>query len=221
MKPKLNPNQYQELERSIRKLDGGIHGVFYDGAIDLDRYSLSNRRILWILKEAVGDYIANRYDNQLIDSNITNRSFCPTLRVVANTSYGILMHKNLKSEIPDLYNGPAEILREIAIINVKKAMGETSSPNGRILQAYKENKDLLLKQIRYYDPDIIIFGFPESCSEIIYDIIGPDARKHGHQIGDCACFTTSQRLFIWTYHPAKPGNGAKYIEEILSKGSVP
>jgi hypothetical protein len=222
MKIKLDQLKHQEIDDAISGLDTGEYGVFYDGAIDLERYSLSVPRILWILKEAVGDYGEDRYSNQLIDKNIRNRSLCKTLRVIAYVSYGILKQKALWSDIPDLYNGAAEILREVAIINVKKAMGEVASrSNGSILRAYDENNKLLQMQMAFYDPDIVIFGFPEACSRIVHDIIRHDAPNAlGHSLGECAYYLAPQRKFIWHYHPAKPGNGATYVEEILAAANA-
>lgn len=222
MKPKLDRTQHQELDNATSSLDGGEYGVFYDGAIDLERYSSSPLRILWLLKEAVGDYGADRYDNQLVDANIKNHSFCSTLRVIAYTSYGILMRKRLWSEIPGLYNGAAEVLREIAIINVKKTMGEVSSSNNRqIVRAFEENKALLQRQIDFYNPDILICGFPEACSGIVYDVVGQDIghdnpKQIVQHIGDCAYFITPRKKILWHYHPGKPGNGETYVEEILA-----
>ena len=223
MKPNLDNNKHREIDDLIGNLSGEESRVFYDGAIDLNRYNLASQRILWILKEAVEDYGADRYNNQLIDDNMNYRTFCPTLEVVAYASYGILRRKSLWSDIPYIYDddGPAEALREIAIINVSKAMGESISPDSRILSAYQENKELIKKQLDFYDPEIVILGFPEACSQIVQDIIAQDGSIQGSgRVGDCAYFVTPTRKFIWHYHPAQRGSREIYTEEILSAANA-
>ena len=218
MKVDLNKSQHDRIKQMIGAVDGEEYGVFYDGAFDVGRYSKSKIRILWVLKEAVGDYGVDEYNIDLIDSNTEKRTFCKTLEIVAYTSYGILNDKRVWNAIPSLYEGPAEALREIAIINVSKAMGATTSPNQRILRAYENNKLIIEEQLKYYDPDVIIFGFPNACSGIVYDIIENDGgnTKNRREIGDCAFFTSENRKYIWHYHPARRHLGDQiYVEEIL------
>lgn len=51
-----------------------------------------------------------------------------------------------------------QVAEEIAYINIKKTGGGGKSNIKEIKDAYSENEELLLKQIKEYNPNIIIFG---------------------------------------------------------------
>jgi len=57
-------------------------------------------------------------------------------------------------ENPDML----EAFKSVAYINVKKLPGLTKSNHYNISIAYNKYKNILLKQIKYYNPDIIIGG---------------------------------------------------------------
>jgi hypothetical protein len=64
----------------------------------------------------------------------------------------------------------AKIVRNIAAINVKKLPGFTSTYDYQsICEAYFNHKDILLKQIMTYNPDIIIGG---STLQLFFDDLG-------------------------------------------------
>lgn len=219
MKTDVHHSKVAELRDKILNLDGGDYGIFGDGIIDVHHYNSANVRILWLLKEAVGDYAATEYTLSLIQENIDRQSFCPTLRVIAYVSHGILSGTKLWREIPDLYNGAADSLKKVAIVNVKKSMGQTSSGDNRmIVEAFENNKNLILEQIETYDPDVVIMGFPGACQMIVRQVIDHFEPRSltSKQVGDCAYFSGDRRTYLWPYHPGGPGKGEAYCEDIFA-----
>jgi hypothetical protein len=217
MKPRIDVLKVKELERAIETPGGGQDDVFTDGIIDIDKYNNAALRILWVLKEAVSDYVATKYDLELIETNIVNRSFARTLENIGYVSYAILNDLKTWEDIPGIYDGAAESLKQIAIINVKKSMGEVASNSGVIMRAFEENKSLVFQQIAVYNPDIVIMGYPYACEAIVDQIIDHFEPNPGpmKSCGDCGHLLGKNWLYLWVYHPAKPGNGKRYCEEIL------
>lgn len=137
----------------------------YDGVYDIDKYSSSSPRIMWVLKEFVdnvingkpsgGDY--NVYDCFENDKNAIRKN--PTWRRLIYTSYGIANRRkwNEMDWIKDDLS-MVDILKQVAYINVSKMPGNITSDDNNIKTCYSIWNPILLEQIRLYSPNIIIFG---------------------------------------------------------------
>lgn len=137
----------------------------YDGVCDLEKYSSSSPRIMWVLKEFVdeitdgkpsgGDYKV--YDCFGKDKDDIRKN--PTWRRLIYTSYGIANRRkwNEMDWIKDDLS-MVDILKQIAYINVSKMPGNITSDDNNIKGCYSIWHHILLEQIRVYNPNIIIFG---------------------------------------------------------------
>jgi hypothetical protein len=199
-------------------LDNDRHFVI-DGIIDLEKYLNAKYRILWVLKEASSNdtwsYLVKFKD--IVWLKEKGKSV-PTLKRIIYTTYGILRDCEWH-EIPDAKNEKAfEPLQEIAIINIKKIPGSSTSDDKIIQQAYYENQELLRMQINVYNPDIIIFG---NTLQYFYksDFHGLEtAEKQNTNYGN-AFYDTGDKLYIHTWHPAVRGAGfsdKEYVMDIVS-----
>jgi len=139
--------------------------VIVDGIVNIEKYTNSSLKILWILKEpnssdskwSYQDYLSITEIERKIGSQQNTLTYRPFQKILY-TSYGII--SNMKyALIPtitekDVYS----IGEQIAYINIKKTGGSSSSKYREIQNAFEENKEILLRQISEYDPNIIIFG---------------------------------------------------------------
>lgn len=115
------------------------------------------------------------------------------------------------SSRPDM----ALLLRSIAFINVKKLPGLTRSNNDEILLAYRASQDIILEQIRAYEPDYIL-GCRPHTSAIIKDLGATPAEitiqnsVRYAKISNC--------LLLDMYHPAQTTICRdRYVGDILEE----
>lgn len=221
----------QELKNRINEINILIEGKIksdnpetfpiYDGIIDIEKYFNAKYKILWILKEpydeideagnpAGGGWSLPQAINQkktIYEFGREKTSYKPMLYA----SWGILNNFCLWNEMNNVEDDPSMLyaLNSVAYINVKKLPGRTTSNHSVIENAYQKHKEILLKQIEYYNPDIIIggatlpfffkdFGFIENemlrCNGLPYII-------------------NSNKIYISAYHPAQRTSSTDYSQE--------
>lgn len=192
----------------------------YDGIISEKDYANAKFKILWILKEPYDNYNGDggwdtRNDILLKMGSDQCYSKIKTWKTIAYISYGILNGKQYNDITKDSLVYDA--LKSIAYINVSKYPAETTSPNRDkfFQQIYKEKKEVLLKQIETYNPDIIIAG--NVFYLFINDLeISWDEGKAIPEMGK-SYFIKNNKLFIDAYHPANTSLDEKtYCDAIIS-----
>jgi hypothetical protein len=106
-----------------------------------------------------------------------------------------------------------KILKSIAVINVKKLPGLTRTQSfNPIAEAYTKNKAILLKQIRAYDPDILIGA---STMPLFYDDLEIDRKKIA-KYGSVNYVTKDAKIYIDAYHPAQTTiTRSQYVNDII------
>ncbi len=145
-----------------------------------------------------------------------NASSKPTWHPIIYVSYGILHGFKTWHEMDWIRNSTdmAEILRKIAFINVNKLSGKRKSDNTQILEYYKQNKEIIAKQIQAFKPDIVI-GYYEILREMYKDS-GINRDKKEIQNGTCEYVITEDRLYISVYHPAQRSySRERYVDDII------
>src|SRR5690606_2002062 len=100
-------------------------------------------------------------------------------------------------------------LKKIAYINIRKSIGGGAQADRSILQEhYNESRQLLLKQIKYLDPNIIIFGNT-------YDFFKSDLEINElNNYGTCNAKNMDNRIYIDAYHPASRLKEETYFNDI-------
>jgi hypothetical protein len=183
----------EELDRELSSIWGEYSIV--DGITDYAKYDKCNTKILWILREPNTGGIKQKWNHRVFhkDDYTKYNKWKATYKNIILVSYGILkgMYK-VESILPDFDEksgkiGDSNVLEEIAIINVKKTGGKSTSNRGELNREYArpEVKEFLFKQIEFIKPDIIInahgiTAFTDDQEEIL-----------------------KERLIIKTYHPAQ------------------
>ncbi|WP_123908301.1 hypothetical protein [Flavobacterium psychrophilum] len=162
-------NKKLELEKLQNEIDLEIAKIisiderkaFPDGIINIDNYLASDLKIMWILKEPNSSEELNWRDEigNLKTETGTKYGWSGTFNPIIYVSYGILNNQNW-NQIPYTNDNPEiiEVLKSIAFVNVKKTPGESVSFDNEIHEYHSNNKEILIKQIKYYQPNVIICG---------------------------------------------------------------
>lgn len=137
-------------------------GVYYK---DAKKYLNSKIRIMWVLKEPYDD----EYDDGEPCGGGWNYFDClepktspwkiRTWKNMIYTTYGIL--NNMKyEEMDSIEDHPemADVLLEIACINLSKMPGHTTTDSSLLPIYYGIWKDILKQQMDLYSPQVVIFG---------------------------------------------------------------
>lgn len=208
-KPKL-VKKIDEIDEMINKTcvdPSGNKEAIGDGIIDIDKYLKSKPKILWILKEAYcedgggWDY-REEWAKEGKLWEWVNASSKPTWHPIIYVTYAILNGFLTWNDMDWIRNSPdmAEVLRNIAVINVKKLPGVRQSNNAEILACYNEHKQIILKQIEVFQPDIVI-GYHEVLRQIYSDL--DISTKNEKRKESCEYVKTHERLYITAYHPGQ------------------
>ncbi len=204
-----------------------------DGIIDVDKYFSAEHKILWILKEPYDDFDDKGEPcgggwglDEAINSKKTIHEFKgsrQTFTPMIYTSWGILNEFCLWGNMRNIEDDPEmlDALKSIAYINVKKLPGHTTSHHSVIENAYHKHKVILLKQIEYYEPDIIIGG--STLHNFFKDLgfTGDEMQKHG----SVNFIIKDKQIFIDAYHPAqRPGTTGvsqeQYCNDIITTVNI-
>ena len=125
-----------------------------DGIIDKKQYVCAPYKILWILKETNGQDFELAWALGYQAKQKNWGGFHKTYRRVVQISSAIL-EKNWDSMSDAKQKFPV-IIPQIAVININKTGGTSKSKHKEILAYYNQNKQLLMRQIKAINPDIII-----------------------------------------------------------------
>jgi hypothetical protein len=149
----MNIDKLIEINQNLDLLPFSV----LDGVTDFSTFESSSMKILWILKEANQDPEKGPHKDDLTNyhRNVTTyKNWRRTYKMIIKTSYGLLNNKNYE-DIPN-EGIISDVMSQIAYINVKKTGGTSKSSYYVILNAYRENKAILLEQIEAIEPEIII-----------------------------------------------------------------
>ena len=207
----------------IKGLTSDVLAPIYDGVSDVEAYIKSSPKIMWILKEPYdnfdeeGNPIGGNYI--LMDDLKINRDFplekpLPlTDRRVIYATYGIFTGY----EYDDMgwYYDPEtyKYLFQIAYINLSKMPGGKKS--GNMTTKFQTWRDIVIKQINLYNPDVIIFG---GTFQYLKEDLGIDNTYLVHTEADWKLniYNQNNTLFVDTYHPGIPGWDRMYVNKIAN-----
>lgn len=201
-------------------------GPVVDGIINVDNYLKAKYRILWILKES-NDVVDGKGGHWNLVTKLNEAELwenqpqtgATTIKRMVYASYGILNGFAEYQHIPSInYPEVLAALKQIGYINVKKIPGGSTANGKEIQKAYIDNRDLLLRQINTYNPDIIITG--NTLQYFFNDLPIPfDNKKYvNSQTGNTAYYPDKDRIYIHAYHPAvwaSTINEEDYCNEII------
>lgn len=218
----------KEIEELICKNyvdENGLCEPIVDGIVNIDKYLQSRFKILWILKEPyddVKDGLPSGGGWHFCNDFLAPDGFYKrigqsraTWHPIIYVTYGLLNDFMLYESMDYLRDDEsmAEIIRSVAVINIKKLPGFTRTYDyGSICNAYNKHKDVLLKQIDTYNPDIIIGG---STLQLFFNDLGIRDKLKNNRTVDYAI--KNSQLFISAYHPAQTQlKRHDYVNDIIN-----
>ncbi len=204
-----------------------------DGIIDIEKYFNAKYKVLWILKEPYDEFDDEGKPfgggwglDEAIRPKQSIHEFTggrPTFKPMIYTSWGILNDFCLWDDMDNVERDPTmlDALKSIAYINVKKLPGYTTSHRTVIEYAYQQHKEILLKQIEYYNPDIIIGG---STLYNFYQDLGI-SREQLQRNDSVNYIIKGDKIFIEAYHPAQRSGTTgvsqeKYCNDIINSVKI-
>ena len=187
-----------------------ILNPIYDGVADIAGYVLLKPKIMWILKEPYDDFTPagkpKGGDWSLMDIDF-RYGISNMHKVMMQISYAI--HNNLDWKKLDYIDDNPDMitsLKQCAYINISKMPAETTSSDTHLWDCYPKWKDIILEQIKLYNPDIIIFG--NTFMYLRNDLNITENDKPIYTVSGKWCSGTYQKdgvIFIDAYHPARKG----------------
>lgn len=205
----------EQIEREIWDTyidENGKAEPIIDGIVDIEEYQKTEPKILWILKEPYDDEedgLASGGGWHFSRDFLAKDDFYKRMGRSRNTwhpilyvSFGIVndfMNYNDMDYLRDDLK-MFEIIKHIAVINVKKLPGFTRTYDfGPILSSYNKHKQLLHRQIDQYNPDIVIGG---STMHLFYEEIGIK-QEDIIKSGSIDYAVKDNKLYISAYHPGQ------------------
>ena len=186
-----------------------------DGVADAEVYLSSNPKVMWVLKEPYDEFENGKPKGggwSITDdciANIDQKSVAPTWHNMVYVMCGI-RHGKKWEEIPYIRDDKsiANILKEIAYINVSKMPNMSTTSDSKLRHLYEIWKKILWKQINLYDPDIIIFG-------ATFQLFQKDFEQNGglRKVNDCNVWAWKDKLLLAAYHPQRKGRD--YVDNLI------
>ncbi|HZY38178.1 MAG TPA: hypothetical protein VFE53_16090 [Mucilaginibacter sp.] len=189
--------------------------VVKDGIIDIPKYCNSMHKILWVLKEAnQADGCGYDMRTGIAESIKTNPETRYTFLPIVYTSFGIL-HNCDWNLIPDLDEEDqsiADIIENVGFVNIKKVPGGRKTNPRELEEAFDSHGDIVLKQIKDYDPDIVILCY---VSNLLAKPLGLTSNFE-KTLGGITYWVKHTKLYIQVYHPNQRGSIQEYCTEIIN-----
>ena len=188
----------------------------YDGVKNIDAYLKSPLKIMWILKEPYdedggGWEISAAYKNEDGRKKATYRRMAAsTYGFINNIYYDDLVKVKDKESI-------FSALDSIAYINLSKMPGNNRTTNTSAKAYYKLWKDFLHKQIRIYNPNVIIFGGTMDYFEFDNEPQLFDTYFNSDVNPECKAkiYQHESRWLISIYHPSAIVSDEVYIDLLI------
>ncbi|MEE1094186.1 MAG: hypothetical protein U0L08_04550 [Bacteroidales bacterium] len=214
-------NQITEIANKISSADTE---AIYDGVFDLELYKSSPIRLMYVLKEAYDEFDDqnNAYGGGYSiprDCFIKNDAGnIKTWQPIIYTTYALF--NGLKYNDMDYIcndKSMTDVLKQIAYINTNKMPRQKTSDDSLISKAYNTWKPVLMRQIDFYNPQVIIF-----CGTFKFykaDLVGVDTRPiHTSQSNSLSVYRKENgALLLDTYHPNQRSVKHEiYVNDILN-----
>lgn len=191
---------------------------YREGIIDDKEFSAlnSDKRILWILKEPnTASFTPSCFKSY---STFKKQKTSYTFKLIAKCSYYLIEGVYTEDD-----RKLAEIMKRIAIINIKKTPGGKSTNQNNLKEFYSKHKELIKNQIKLIDPTVIIVANEmklfvkdlnlTNCGDNNIDYIFTEKGEKGRR----RTFKFKNKLFISSYHPNAKIKHKYYCNEIYKE----
>lgn len=173
-----------------------------DGIVDETIWNDSHhKRIAYVLKEAYGE----TQDWSLTEWLLKVHPSSSFWRRIVEWSYGIqnTTPDKIAKYSPNIYHENKSLFQQIAVINLKKSSGKSSSNYNEIAAYAWEDRRELRKQLEIIKADIIVCGSTFSSLNLMYNnSICPEGAKCDNHFYNTDIISGNQTIIIDYYHPA-------------------
>jgi hypothetical protein len=198
--------------------------VITDGVVNLEKYSRSKFKISWMLKEPYDSYNGTGggwdyselfpLDKDLYDNFKLNQ---PTFYPIIYTTFSIFNDFVEYAEMDWIKDNHdmMRVLYELAFINCQKlpAKGVTVTDFDDLHESIVNNGDLLKKQIKLVDSNILIFGNTFDLYIELLDLENETIINNGSS----DYLIKNNRLYISSYHPSQRKIAREtYVNDIVN-----
>jgi hypothetical protein len=214
----MNINNLEEINDYLTKQSNCV----IDGAMNLDKYENSKFKILWVLKEPYSDDGEGfNYNELFLAENLYEDFFknvaVPTWHPIIYISYSILNNFKKWEELDYIRdnNEMCNVINEIALINANKDFSKTGTYTleYNLIEGFEKYKAVCYNQIKFLNPEIIIFGATFELFEEILQL------NNDFLVFDDYIMTKiykkDGKFYISTKHPAARVKRANYINSIV------
>lgn len=191
-----------------------------DGAVNLKEYLESKYKIAWILKEVNSEDDKGGWDlrealKELKTETGIKNGWANTFSSIVYATYGIF-NKVLWNYIPNYWEKPeiVDILNKIVYLNIKKTAGVSVAKHKELIYSYNKNKDIFLKQLEIYNPNIIICGNTFQYIEADLNLEGYKIKKF--EGSNLCAYLGKNKIYIDAYHPSARINKESYVNDIIN-----
>ena len=195
-------NEIYSYAKSLSLSNDNIEPI-PDGVYDAERYLSAPVQIMWVLKEPVdvikegkpyggGWCLYTAYNN---NDAWSNRTFQP----IIYSTYGVFYKKKWE-DLDWIRDNPkmVDVLKQIAFINVSKMPALSHTDDSSLWEKYEIWKNILLKQLNTYCPQVIIFG--NTFKYFKKDFI--DIKRIGGEQGVIDIYKNDKNVVLLdVYHP--------------------
>ena len=211
----MNEKLNRVLEKWKQKIKNDFPAKSFvsDGIINEKYWQNCQPKILIIMKEVNSEKDDFTSLSQLVNDRIGHKSQLwkyIAWHNIGRVTNGLLeVHHNMQIiPIKDAEKDRQEVLKNIAVMNIKKTPGGDSSKDKEILKHAENYSELIKEEIKVINPDIIILGGTYKYLKEILQLEKQSYRIHKDP---------SNRVYINAYHPsARIGKGKYYSEVVQS-----
>lgn len=168
-----------------------------DGIVSEEHWNKSDIKILFVLKEA---YSKDKKWNNLLGYINDGAENHKMWKRISEWCYGIFNTTTDKIPPYDEACNHMDILKSIAVLNIKKSAGKESSNGDEIREYALFDREEIKEEIRLINPDIIVCGGTFSVFDEIYDGLYTEKNKLWYYYSEKLC--DNNVLIIDYYHPS-------------------
>ena len=197
----------------------------YDGIYSVEKYLSAPLRLMWVLKEPYDDIDDKgnacgggwSITKDLFKNPIDYAGGNLTARMITRLSYCLLSEAKFE-QTKDFTTSPQILnsLQSIAYCNISKMPAGTTTDDSTLPAKYELWKEILMKQLKTYSPDVVIFG--STFNYFVNDLFGGNYPEMRYKFGMAKGFVKEGQLLVSAYHPRFPKNEENqdnYASEIL------
>lgn len=204
----------------------------YDGIADIEKYLSCGKKIMWVLKEPYDDCENGKPTGggwSIVDACFSGQGengkspkddawSNPTWQPIIYSMYGYFNDLPWESMDWICYDkSMANILQQIAYINVSKMPNQTQSSVDQIQEFYNIWKPILFEQIDLFNPDVVIFGFTFQYFMKDLGISENDLVAKSSVSGVLDPYKKDGKLWLDVYHPNQRRiTREKYVNSIIN-----